>query len=139
MNGAGRVGATVVSASMAIVATQAMAYVAQNSQVPLLLEQGHEVDAELKERIEVAVGKRDVRLAVSEAFSVLASKFGDESGSLTAKYFPKDELPRFAQTQDFTLDGGSCYSNCYSNCHNACHSACHSACHYACHGSRGWR
>jgi hypothetical protein len=124
----------VVSASMALVATQALAYVAQNSEGVVEVEKVS-VDPELEARIEAAVAKQNVKQAVSASFSVLASRLGTGNTSLSAKYFPNAEgMVAQASSDDFVGGAG-----CYSNCHAACHSACHSACHGACHGSRGWR
>lgn len=136
MNAGLKAAAGVVSVSMAIVATQAMATVAKDSNGVINFGDA-EVDPALQAKMDAAVAKRDVRQAVSEAFSLLASKFGENNVSLSAKYFPgaEGQLAQTARSDDFTQGVGTCYSNC----HSACYANCHSACHSACHGSRSWR
>jgi hypothetical protein len=117
----------IVSASMAIVATQAMAYFAGAGKDSRAVEASHSDNEHLRNAVKAAVAKRDVRMAINSAFDALASSFGDADGdSLAKKYFPDGNV-RLAQTNDFTNGVANCYSNC------------HSACHDACHGSRGWR
>lgn len=125
----------VVSASMAIVATQALAYVAENSDEIIEIERAS-IDEDLEARIAAAAAKQNVRQAVSSSFSILATKLGKDNTSLSAKYFPnaQGQVAQLVQSDDFT-DG----SGCYSNCHAVCYSNCYSNCHGACHGSRGWR
>lgn len=116
----------IVSASMAIVATQAMAYFAGAKKDSKAIEASTSANEQLRNAVKAAVAKRDVRMAINSMFDALASSFGDADGdSLAKKYFP-DGNAKIAQMYDFT-NGISCYSNC------------HSACHAACHGSRGWR
>lgn len=129
-----RIAGGVVSVSMAIVATQAMAAVAKDSKDVISFGES-EADDALQAKMDAAVAKRDVRQAVSEAFSLLASSFGEGNVSLSAKYFPGAEGVVAVGSDDFTQGIGTCYSNC----HSACYSNCHSACHSACHGSRSWR
>lgn len=123
----------VVSASMALVATHAMASVAKDADRPIHLST-IELAPELQAKIDAAIAKKDVRQAVASAFSLLSNKFGDGNVSLTRKYFHGDDvLLAAASSDDFsgTGDINTPIVTCYSNCHEACHSACH--------GSRGWR
>lgn len=122
---------------MVVVATQAMAAVAKDSKH--ILDFGEsEADPVMQGKMDAAVSKRDVRLAVAEVFPLLVSSLGKDNQSLKEKYFP-DEI-QLAQAQlersdDFTqnINGGYAGESigCYANCHSACHSACH--------GSRSWR
>jgi len=144
MNEPGKIIAgAVVSVSMAIVATHAMAAVGKDSQTVIALD-SVEADLELQAKIDAAVAKRDVRQAVAEAFSVLATSFGDDNQSLSAKYF-KDAAGQVAvnhglvDSKHFESANPGVTPNCYSNCHGACYQNCHDACHSACHGSRSWR
>lgn len=129
----------VVSVSMAIVATQAMAHSGFQSQQVLSIDASEPLDDTLKSRIEVAVAKEDVRKAVSEMFSVIANHFGENELSLAGKYFGEagveDKNLQTASFDDFSSGVGGCYANC----HVACYANCHDACYSACHGSRGWR
>jgi type II secretory pathway pseudopilin PulG len=119
----------IVSASMAIVATQAMAYFASAGKDSKAIEAANSENEQLRAAVKAAVAKRDVRMAINSAFDALSSSFGDANGdSLAKKYFPDGNV-RLAQTSDFTSGRADAY--CYSNCHSACHDACH--------GSRGWR
>jgi len=125
----------VVSASMALVATHAMASVAKDSSDIISIARV-ELSPEIQARIDAAVAKKDVKQAVAGAFSILSSKFGYGNESLTKKYFSGNDILLAAASpsaDDFTgaaaIDVPSV--TCYSNCHSACHSACH--------GSRGWR
>jgi hypothetical protein len=140
MNPAKTASLVVVSASMALVATHAMASVAKDSDRIINLAKV-ELSPELQARIDAAVAKKDVKQAVAGAFSILSTKFGSGSESLTSKYFSGNDillastLP-LVKSDDFTGSGavgvpGVPNVTCYSNCHSACHSACH--------GSRGWR
>lgn len=116
----------IVSASMAIVATQAMGYFAGAKKDSKAIAASASANEQLRNAVKSAVAKRDVRMAINSMFDALASSFADANGdSLAQKYFPDGNV-KLAQTYDFT-NGISCYSNC------------HSACHSACHGSRGWR
>lgn len=116
----------VVSASMAIVATQAMAYFAGASKDSMAVEISDSDNEQLRSAVKTAVAKRDVRIAIQSMFDALARSFGDPNGdSLAQKYYPHNT--EYAQKSDFTNGMSSCYSNCYYNCH------------YACHDSRGWR
>lgn len=127
MMGATTKAGVIVSASMAIVATQAMAHVADAGKEAKSIEAAISANEQLRSAVKVAVAKRDVRMAISSAFDALASSFGDSEGStLAEKYFPDGKV-QLAQRHDFTNGFSSCYSNC------------HGACHIACHGSRGWR
>jgi hypothetical protein len=130
----------VVSASMALVATHAMASIAKDSDRVINIAKV-ELSPEMQAKIDAAVAKKDVKQAVAGAFSLLSAKFGDDNVSLTKKYFHGDDillaatLPQVS-SDDFTGNGninipGVPSVSCYSNCHSACHSACH--------GSRGWR
>ena len=125
----------VVSASMALVATQAMASVGKDSAAVINLVTPH-LDPALQARIDAAVAKKDVKQAISSAFSILSTKFGENNESLTRKYFSEDNIlvaGLAPGADDFSVGGTVNVPKvvCYSNCHSACHSACH--------GSRGWR
>lgn len=125
----------VVSASMALVATHAMASIAKDSDRVINIAKV-ELAPEIQAKIDAAVAKKDVKQAVAGAFSLLSTKFGDGDLSLTSKYFQTDDILLAAATpksDDFTGSGNIDVPSvtCYSNCHSACHSACH--------GSRGWR
>lgn len=125
----------VVSASMALVATHAMASVAKDSDKIINIARV-ELAPEIQAKIDAAVAKKDVKKAVAGAFSLLSSGFGYGNESLTKKYFSGNDI-LLAQARpssdDFTGSAGIDVPSvtCYSNCHSACHSACH--------GSRGWR
>jgi hypothetical protein len=142
MSGNNRKKAIIISSSMAILAVHAMSIVARNSHDVVNLPAVH-VDDELKGRIDAAIGKPDVKDAVSQSFMLLASKFGKENVSIGEKYFPGsfDQVQLAATTdksKDFTE--GGCYRQATVTSPGvSCHSACHSACHGACHGSRSWR
>jgi hypothetical protein len=128
-------GLMVVSASMALVATHAMASIAKDSIVVLEVRSA-ELNPDLKARIDAAIAKKDVKLAVANAFSLIASKFGTGHESLTDKYFKGNNIlvaDATARSDDFSQQGNVSVPSvtCYSNCHDACHDACH--------GSRGWR
>ncbi len=135
MNPARTTSMIVVSASMALVATHAMASIAKDSDRVINIAKV-ELSAEMQAKIDAAVAKKDVKQAVAGAFSILSTKFGEGNESLTKKYFSTDDIllaqvaPR---ADDFTGTGKVNVPavTCYSNCHSACHSACH--------GSRGWR
>lgn len=133
----------IVSVSMAIVATQAMASVGDVSTDVVSIDNSP-IDADLRAKIDAAVAKRDVRQAVSDAFSVLATSFGEGNMSLSGKYFSNEEVDvaiyhsPLEQSKDFNADPNA-IPHCYSNCHSACYSNCHEACHQACHASRSWR
>lgn len=140
MNPARTASMIVVSASMALVATHAMASIAKDSDRVINIAKV-ELSLEMQAKIDAAVAKKDVKQAVAGAFSLLSAKFGDDNVSLTKKYFHGDDillaatLPQVS-SDDFTGNGninipGVPSVSCYSNCHSACHSACH--------GSRGWR
>lgn len=125
----------VVSASMALVATHAMASVGKDSDRIINIA-SVELAPELQARIDAAVAKKDVKQAVAGAFSILSTSFGVNNESLTRKYFSGDDILLAAaqpKADDFTGSGNINVPavTCYSNCHSACHSACH--------GSRGWR
>lgn len=118
-----------VSASMLIVATQAMAHVGTDSS--RIIDLGSQsLDESLSSRIKAAMAKPDVREALREAYPSIISSYGRDGVSLV-------ERVRVAQTQangvdkDFTTIGGGFVDP------NA--GACHQSCHSACHGSRGWR
>jgi len=135
MNPAKTASLVVVSASMALVATHAMASVAKDSDRIINLAKV-ELSPELQARIDAAVAKKDVKQAVAGAFSILSTKYGSGSESLTSKYFSGNDILLAAaepRADDFTGQGYIDVPSvtCYSNCHSACHSACH--------GSRGWR
>lgn len=133
----------VVSASMAIVATQAMAHVGRDVDV-IRDVPGATVDPETRGRIAAALGKKDVRDAISEAFPVIMRSFGRDGESIVGRI-------QLAQNQDHTsrpgawtnpntgTPAGQVDRGGSSGAITFCHSACHSACHNACHGSRGWR
>jgi hypothetical protein len=130
----------VVSASMALVATHAMASIAKDSDRVINIAKV-ELSPEMQAKIDAAVAKKDVKQAVAGAFSLLSAKFGDGNESLTKKYFRTDDILLAAtlplvMSDDFSGNGNVNVPDvpsvtCYSNCHSACHSACH--------GSRGWR
>jgi hypothetical protein len=128
----------VISASMAILAVHAMSVVARNADGVVSVPEAKTTD-DISEKIDHAVGFKNVKAAVDTSFSLLASKFGTESISIGEKYFPGafDQV-QLAQTspnsRDFTTNGCYVAPNVTS-----CHAACHSACHSACHGSRSWR
>lgn len=128
----------VVSASMAILAVQAMNVVAKHSDGVVSIPEA-KVPDDLAAKIDSAVSKKNVKEAVSASFALLASKFGSEKVSIGEKYFPGafDQVQLAASTEnsrDFSTNG--CYS---APSITTCHAACHSACHSACHGSRSWR
>ncbi|NTF17263.1 hypothetical protein G6L37_02305 [Agrobacterium rubi] len=125
----------VVSASMALVATHAMASVAKDSSDVINIAKV-DLSPDIQAKIDAAVAKKDVKQAVAGAFSILSTKFGYGNESLTKKYFTGNDILLAAArpgADDFTGDTGIDVPSvtCYSNCHSACHSACH--------GSRGWR
>lgn len=135
MNPAKSASLVVVSASMALVATHAMASVAKERSDVISIARV-ELSPEIQARIDAAVAKKDVRQAVAGAFSILSTKFGYGNESLTRKYFSGNDILLAAaspRSDDFTGAAGIDIPSvtCYSNCHSACHSACH--------GSRGWR
>lgn len=135
MNPARTASMIVVSASMALVATHAMASIAKDSDRVINIAKV-ELSPELQAKIDSAVAKKDVKQAVAGAFSLLSTKFGEGNESLTKKYFSTDDILLAAaspRADDFTGNGNIDVPSvtCYSNCHSACHSACH--------GSRGWR
>ncbi len=122
----------VVSASLVLVATSAMASVRGE-----VVEVPKDVDIPegLARKIDAALQGRTVREAVSAVFNILTSCFSEDDQVLDERYFSDPELKLAANPpgrQDSTDSGEFlCYTNCYSNCHGACHGACH--------GSRGWR
>jgi len=121
----------IVSASMAIVATQAMAYFAGVGKDSRAVEVSTSDNEQLRSAVKAAVAKRDVRMAIQSMFDALARSFGDPNGdSLAQKYFPHRNI-EYAQKADFTNGVSTCYGNCYTNCHSNCYAACHD--------SRGWR
>lgn len=135
MNPARTTSMIVVSASMALVATHAMASIAKDSDRVINIAKV-ELSAEMQAKIDAAVAKKDVKQAVAGAFSLLSTKFGEGNESLTKKYFSTDDIllaQAAPSADDFTGAGNIDVPSvtCYSNCHSACHSACH--------GSRGWR
>jgi hypothetical protein len=128
-------GLMVVSASMALVATHAMASIAKDSD-QVLEVRSTELNPDLKARIDSAIAKKDVKMAVANAFPLISSKFGTGNESLTKKYFSGNNIlvaqattgsDDFSQQNNIDVPSVTCYSNC------------HDACHDACHGSRGWR
>lgn len=126
-------GLMVVSASMALVATHAMASIAKDSDAILEIRAA-DLNPDLKARIDAAVAKKDVKIAVANAFPLISEKFGTNNESLTQKYFKGNNiLVAQARSDDFSQQGQIDVPSvtCYSNCHSACHDACH--------GSRGWR
>jgi hypothetical protein len=140
MNSARTASTIVVSASMALVATHAMASIAKDSDRVINIAKV-ELDPDIQAKINEAIAKKDVKQAVADSFSILSTKFGSNNESLTNKYFKSDDILLAATHQlqkadDFTGSGNVGVPDvpsytCYSNCHSACHSACH--------GSRGWR
>lgn len=128
-------GLMVVSASMALVATHAMASIAKDSDLVLEMRSS-ELNPDLKARIDSAIAKKDVKLAVANAFPLISAKFGTANESLTKKYFGGNTIlvaEASASSDDFSQQNNIDVPSvtCYSNCHDACHDACH--------GSRGWR
>lgn len=117
----------VVSSSLALMATNAMAYVAQNNE-NLLEFKNSDLDQQIMNKIENAISKKDIREAVMNSFSLFASSFGEDGNKLADKYF----TVQFADSsEDFSKNATVPNYNCYSNCYIACYSNCHS--------SRGWR
>lgn len=117
-----------VSASMLIVATQAMAHVGADSS--RIIDPGvQSLDESLVARIKAAMAKPDVREALRENYPSIISSYGRDGVSLV-------ERVQVAQTavgvdKDFTSIGSG-FSDPNAG-------ACHATCHSACHGSRGWR
>lgn len=119
----------VISASLALTATHAMASVQEKV---VELPGAPSVSPEVSAQIERAVSKSHVREAVNQIFNTLSRNFSENGVAISDKYFNDPELRDHmhlaaAGEEDSTMSYSSCYSNCYS------------ACHSACHGSRGWR
>lgn len=119
----------VISASLALTATHAMASVQEKV---VELPRGPSVSPEISAQIEKAVSKSHVREAVNQIFNTLSRNFSENGVAISDKYFNdpdlRDHMLVAASGQE---DSTMSYSSCYSNCYSACHSACH--------GSRGWR
>ena len=122
----------VVSASMMIIASQAMAHAGKD--VPSVIEfPSISVDSELQARVNSALEKRDVRLAIGEVLPVLMNSYGRDGGSIVQRV-----------AQNTQAEGGN-YDHTYTSPDlvnpnsGEVSVTCHSACHSACHGSRGWR
>lgn len=129
---------TVVSVSMALIATQAMVVAARESKTMFSYVNANP-DGELRKRLDGMLATGAPKLEINRAMALLAMKFGENEKSIAQKYFPDGQVRLAAaglkSSDDFsTMEGGvspidfsGCYNNCYSNCHTACH------------GSRGWR
>lgn len=124
----------VVSASMAIVATQAMAHVARDAQGALEVDLSVQAHPDTEAAIDAALKQRDVREASRDAFDAIIRAYGRDGRTLADRF-------KLAQYNDSSggLIGDPAAGGSASQCYAACHSNCHSNCHYACHGSRGWR
>lgn len=122
-----------VSASMALVATNAMAAM-EKDQAVVDLDRDFDISEELALRIDEAVAKKSVRDAVSSVFGELTRSFA-EDGKLLSDRYVLDGVRMAAEIGGDSTGTGACYANCYSNCHGACYHNCHGACH----GARGWR
>jgi hypothetical protein len=146
----------VISASLAMVATNAMAAV----QEKVTVDDKFALDTETMKKIDTALGQRSVNEAISQMFNVLADHYGDGNGLLkdrftklvTAGVLDEAVLREVGGTIRLAVHSGStdydstdvnagntAFSGCYTNCYSNCHGACHGACHGDCHGSRGWR
>lgn len=121
----------VVSASMVMIATSAVASVDKGS-----VELGdlfNEVDESLSAQVSVAMGKKDVMNMSNLMFDELMNSMAFNGVSLSDAYYEEFQLAANPYGSQDSTDvgatnaGGYCYSNCHSNCHSACH------------GSRGWR
>lgn len=139
--------AVVVSASLAIIAAQAMVTAAKKSDGILNIQAKSGEKSDLRQRIDAVVAQRDTKVEISSFIMLLASKLTEGKGegdiSLAQKYFPKEYLVAAAAGDDFSGSSGVTTPPNVTypgvGCHSACYSNCHSACHGACHGSRGWR
>lgn len=117
-----------VSASMLIVATQAMAHVGADSS--RIIDLGSQsLDESLSGRIKAALAKPDVREALRDAYPSIISSYGRDGVSLVERVRVAQQA--VGQDADFTSVGGG-FSDPNAG-------ACHATCHSACHGSRGWR
>jgi hypothetical protein len=136
----------VVSSSVAMIATSAMAHAAQDGRIEL--PRDAKVDAELDHQIDQALAKRSTNEKIVSVFNAIAQSYASDGRTLADLYpqlFPGDKGIELAQTNcsgsqpcvDSTGSGrhDSQFNYCYGNCHSNCYSACHGACH----GSRGWR
>jgi hypothetical protein len=141
-----RPSAIIVSASLMIAATHAVALAAAQPIERPRMPEGLSEDVVV--RIDDVIGRKAVRDVISEHVAAIASGIVEDDVTMAERFFPdltsggRLILAQAATgvDRDSTLGGfapDTSPSNtvvgsfCYQNCHGACHSACH--------GSRGWR
>lgn len=122
----------VVSASMMIIASQAMAHAGKDVSGVIELP-SMTVDADTRALVRSALEKRDVRLAVGEVASIIVNSYGRDGDSIVNRVRVAQNVPG-EQDHTFSTDDLTDPNHGYDQ-----FVACHSACHSACHGSRGWR
>ena len=127
----------VVSASMLIATSHAMAHVSIDALAVRHVEDGG-IDADTRARIVAAMSRADFKKGTAEVVPLIAKGFGENGVSLAdlvqmAGASGQDDHtgPRVDDPEvnpaGGTNGGVSCYNNCYTNCYSNCH------------GSRGWR
>ncbi len=115
-----------VSASMSIIATQAMAHVSAQSNEPRHVPAIEGISPQVEAAIQSALSKKDARDAISEIMPLMLDGWQKDGQSLR-------DMIQLAQTRDHTWNPGN------SAPHNPGVSVCYTNCYFACHGSRGWR
>ena len=121
----------VVSASMMIIASQAMAHAGKD--VTGVIELAPiTVDADTQALVRSALEKRDVRLSIGEVAPIIMNSYGRDGESIVSRVRVAANVQGeqdHTYTKDELVDPNT----------GELIVGCHSACHYACHGSRGWR